>query len=176
MLLKVAADVEHRLPDEARLPEEQRDDHAPEAAVAVQEGVERLELGVKNSQLDEPVGLFRVQVRFPARERLRELVCADRHVGRLLHRAAGRTDPDRRATELPWGLVLPAHAVQQHGVGLADDATRQRQLRQRLGGGPHGATVVEDLVDVLAPLGCGRRLPRLELEHLDHGRLSALDA
>ena len=47
------------------LPHEQRHQHATQATVAVQEGVKRLELGMQNGKLHQPVRDVLMDVAFP---------------------------------------------------------------------------------------------------------------
>src|SRR5690606_7183193 len=81
------------------------------------------------------------------------------------------------STVFPRCLVVPANTVKQYGMGLPDHPLAERQGSQHLLGVTHGLAVVENLLDIVA-LGFrqfGGVVPRLEFEHLAHGRLGALD-
>ncbi len=170
--------VEHGALNHAVLPQKQRHQHAPQAAVAIQERVQRLKLGVQDRQLHQAVGGVAMQVLFPGAHGIGQLVGANRHKARLLHRAASRTDPIGNAPILAWRLALAAYAIEQYLVRLAHHALRQRHAGQQLLGHAHGGAVVEHLADIVAARLAQFRGTAfgLKLQHLAHGGLGAFDA
>ena len=174
MRLEPGADVECRRPDLAVPPEEQGHEQAPHASVAVQEGVQGLEFGVQDGELDQPVGRVRMDISLPCAHGVGEALRIDGHEFGFVDGAAGRPDPDGRAPVLAGGLVLTPDMREQHPVRLADDPLAKRQVPHHILGPPHGGAVVEDLMDVLATRRRSRLPPRLELQDLDPQPLARL--
>ena len=139
-------------------PEEQGDQHPAQAAVAVQERVQGLELRVQDGELHQPIGGLVVHVPLPCAHGLGKLLRPDGHEGRLLHGAAGRADPVGDAPVVAGGLALAAHPGEQHPVRLPDDPLADGQRLQHPLRLPHRGAVVEHLVDVGPALG-GFRFP-----------------
>ena len=176
MGLEIGADIERRFPDVAVLPKEQGHQQAAQTAVAVQKGMQGLELGVQDGELHQPVGGVRVDVGLPRAHGFGKESGVDGHEPGLVDGAAGRSDPVGHAAVFAGGLSLAPDAGQQHAMRLADDPLGQRQVLQHLPGPPHGGAVVEHLVDVVEARGRSRFPSRLEPQNLAHRRLGALDA
>jgi hypothetical protein len=127
IVLPVALDevreVEKRLGKAAALDQEERDQQPAHTAVAVQEGVDRLELLVHQGALDQLREVVTVvEETLPVGEAVHHGVGRRRHIGCGRRRAPGRTDPVLRAAELPGrGLVSPP-PPHQPLVQLADEA------------------------------------------------------
>lgn len=160
------------------LGQKERNQHAPEPAVAIQEWVKCLEFRVQDGELNEPVGCFPVQVLLPGAHAVWEFVGGDGYVAGLLDRAVVGADPVRYPAVFPRCLVVSADAFQQNGVDcpnypLAEGKGLQHFLRVM-----HCLTVVQNLFDIVA-LGfrqLGRVVFGLELEYFTHGGLGTLDA
>ena len=127
VLLEVEAQVEQRLAEHAGVAEEQRDQQPPDAAVAVEEGVDGLELHVRERRLDEHRQVVAVVVQ--------EALQGGHAVGdgrvRRRHEdgvaGARAADPVLAAAELARVLVAAAAAREQLGVDLAHEARAQRE-------------------------------------------------
>jgi hypothetical protein len=63
--------------NEFDLPHEQRHKHSPQTAIAIEEGMKRLEFGVENGQLNQPVRRFAVGILFPLAHRIGQLLGRD---------------------------------------------------------------------------------------------------
>ena len=88
------------------MPQEKRHQHAPEAAIAIQERMQRLEFSVEDCELYQGVGRSAVDIALPRTHCLGKFVCPDRHKRGLIDRAAGRSDPVGDPAKLTWRLSL----------------------------------------------------------------------
>jgi hypothetical protein len=89
-----------------------------QTTIAVEEGANGLELGVRQADLDEHwLGAVGVEETFEIGKRLRHFVQGRRHEGRFPQRASGRADPVLRGAQLARRDPPAAH---QLGVDLAD--------------------------------------------------------
>ena len=158
------------------LPQEQGDQHAAQTAVAVQERMESLELGVDNGELHQAIRGVAVHVAFPGAHRIGQSVRSDRHEGRFVDAATGRPDPVGGTTILAGRLALAAHAAEQHRMRFPDDPQGQPELLQHLLRPSHGSAVVEHLAYVVATCGGFRLLSGFELQYFPHRCLGTLDA
>ena len=124
--LEVEAQVEQRARKLAGLLEHQRDDQSADPAVAVEEGMDGLELHVREGRADE-----RRQAVLGVDE-LIQLAHAGQHLvrgrGHIMRQARARTaDPVLRAPELAGLLLRPATLGHELGVHLADETSAQRE-------------------------------------------------
>lgn len=105
------------------LDQKERDHQAADAAVAVEERVDRFEVLVHDRALHEVgKGVVDMQVLFPGGEHFGEFFDRRRHIGRGGRRAAGRTDPVLRTTKFAGRGVLAACALHEFPVDLADQS------------------------------------------------------
>lgn len=138
--------------------------------------MDRLELGVQYGGLYDEVWDIGVDVTLPAVHGRTEVFSPDGNELGFLNRAACRSDPVRNPSELAGRFVSTPNTREQHLVGLANDTERKRQFDQHRLRFPHRSPVVQYLVDIVAPLRCGRGLSSFELIDLAHGGLRAFDA
>ena len=138
----------------------ERDQQAPDPAVAVQEGVDRLELNMEQPRLDERRefrGLFMHEA-LKGIEACIDLVRRRRHEQGVA--GARAADPVLRSAECAGGFGATAAALQQPGMHTADETKRQRQRLDPFQAMHHRIDVVRDLADVIdGPAG-----PRFGLE------------
>ena len=178
MSLEEEAQVEERLGEQLPVLEQERHEQATDAAVAVEVGVDGLELHVQESgayqRRQRVVG---VQVLLEGAEHLAERVRWWRHVRGVAGSASA--DPVLAATHLAGELLGAADAAHESSMRLVQEPHRERQT---LGSGELGARVgervevVAHLLDVGVRRGAlrGARLG-LEREQVDERRLRALD-
>jgi len=113
MLLEVVAEIEQRLPEDAALHEQERDQQPSDSSIAVQERMDGLELRVGKCCLDQYRCLVvRVEVALEAVERLVHVGNGRRDERSAADRGARWTDPVLRGTKLSGGR-LRASAVPQ---------------------------------------------------------------
>lgn len=161
--------------------QQQRDQQAAEAAVAVEEGVDRLELHVGERGPDQRGGRLggprtgagpAVQKGLEGRHAGLDFVGRRRHeVGAARSRA---TDPVLRAPELARQLLAAPRAGHQLGVHLADQAVAEREsLAQAHHGVAESSHIVRDLDDVVDRHA--GHFVELEEQQVRERRLGALD-
>ena len=154
------AEVEQWLFEQAPVLDEQRDQQPPNAAVAVQERVDGLELHVR-----EPSAHQRRQVAVGMPPPLQRRQRGRNVLGRRRNEAGGtRTpaaDPVLRPPNLPRQLVAAADAAHQDAMGLAQKADAERQpVRIGEPGASvcEGVHVVAHLLDIFESLGAAGRV------------------
>ena len=154
--------------------QQQRHEQASQTAVAVQEGMDGLELHVRQPRPDEdgePV-VSGVQEALERRHAVGHGGVGRRHEDGVA--GPGPADPVLRAAEFAGGLGAAASRRQQDGVHLADQAVRQREaLAQAPQAVLEGGDVVRDFDDVIQRnAGC---LRGLEEQQVRQRRLHAFD-
>src|SRR5581483_7859693 len=102
----------------------------PDAAIAVEERMDRLELGVGQTCVNERGKLLVVEEALEVVERLLHLVDGRRNERRLLEGCVLGTDPALRSPELSGKTMRSADACEQLAVNLRDEAKRERQVAQ----------------------------------------------
>ena len=130
--LEVGAQVEERRGQHAARHQQERDQEASDAAIAVEEGVDRLEVGVGDGGVHERRQGLVVEEPLPGGEARHQLIGRGRDVGRVVHRAARRSDPVLAAPELARRRHVPAHPPHEVLVQLAHEPQRNGQRRQPL--------------------------------------------
>ncbi len=157
---------------ETALGQEQRDEQPADAAVAVDERVDRLELVVHERRLHEHRGMLLVEKPLPRVQALIHLLDRGRNECRLVEGAARRSDPVLRAAKLARRRVRTA--PHQDAVHLSAEAKTQRKGRKHLEPVVDGRDVVCDFPHV----GRGRRGLRCGFEEEEVGVrcVRALDA
>ena len=176
MGFEVGADVEPGRSDDAALPHEQRNKHAPQTTVAVEKRVQRFELGMQDRQLQEPVQIGAMHIPLPSGQGVGEFGCSDRHERSVFDGTATRSIQFWFLRNSPGALSWPRTPCSSTACASRNDPQGQRQPVQQLFGLPQSVTVVQYLVDVLK---AGLRrwfLASLEPKHLAHRGLCALDA
>src|SRR5512134_1180540 len=107
----------------------QHDEKASDTAVAVQKGVDGLELHVRERRFDQ--GRRRlwlvVDEALKRREAIAHLACGRRHKRRVARPRAA--NPDLRAAQLAWRLASSSRVIEQYPMDLADEPVRDRQAR-----------------------------------------------
>src|SRR5450756_2541650 len=174
VLLEKQAQIEERLPEHSVVAEQQRDQQAADAAVPVQERMDRLELRVGEPGPDEMRQALAIVVNemLESGDTLRHLGVRRRHIVRVARPRAA--DPILRTSELPGILVAPTPALEQLAVHFADEARTDRraapQARETVLERRHIPAHLDNVVD---------RRPRclLDLEEQEIGerRLGPLD-
>ncbi len=156
--------------------QQQGDQHPPQAAVAVEVGVDGLELDVRQRDTQQRrqvvVG---VDIPFKITEQIGDLLWWRRHKHGIAGAAA--PDPVLRAAQLAWLLGGTAHALHQDAVALVEQAHGDRRAFRRMDlreGMIDRSDVVGDLLDVVKVRGTGL-LGLLPGQHVDQRRLGAFD-
>jgi hypothetical protein len=122
---KVGGEVQQRLIEDVLLDEVEDDQEAAEAAVAVQERVDRLELEVGEGAPNEEREIHvLVQKRLEIVERILEEISRRRHEKRV--GGVGSADPVLATAKLARRPLLPANPLQQFGMHLPDQPLAQR--------------------------------------------------
>jgi hypothetical protein len=109
--------------------EQERDQQPPDAAIAVEERVDGLELRVRHRCVDERRELLVMEERLQVPERFTETMRSWRNERCGRERRVTRADPVLRGAELAGLTLAPAGVLHPLGVDLADEAKRQRQPR-----------------------------------------------
>jgi hypothetical protein len=149
MLLEVVREVQHGLVQHAALGEQERDQQPPDAAVAVEERVNRLELDVGQRDLDERWQVVvAMEELLQLAERRGHHMVRGRHERRVVQPCAGGTDPVLAGSQFAGLQTTAAHAFHLLGVDFADQAHGHRQLGQAREPMVHRAHVVDDLVHI----------------------------
>ncbi len=105
MTIELGADIEARALDETALHEIERHEDAPDAAVAIEEGVDDFELGVEDGRLDERVFVDGLGVGGQIFEGVGELGGRGRNEPSAFEAGAGPTDPVLAGAECAWSLI-----------------------------------------------------------------------
>ena len=153
------AEVQQRLVEQPPVLDEQRDQQPADAAVSVQERVDRLELHVRESG---PHQGRQVAVGMPPalqrRQNVRDVLGRGRDEAGVARPAAA--DPVLRAADLAGQLVRAAGAAHQNPVGFAQQAHAERQpirIRKLPASVRDGSHVVADLLDIVGSFGATGR-------------------
>ncbi len=120
--LEVVREVKDRLVQDASFREEERDQQTADAPVAVEERVDRLELHMCQSDLDERrqvVGL--VNELLEVAKRVGNDVMRRRHEASGVDHRTGRTDPVLARPKFSWLEFAAADALHEFGVNFADE-------------------------------------------------------
>ncbi len=152
--------------------EEEHDQETADTAIAVEERVDRLELVVHESRLDERRELrIVVDEALEIAEQTSKLAGGWRNERRRFYRRAGRPDPVLRGAELA-GLALPAaHTGEEYTMHFPDEAGAERQCFEPPQAKLHRPDVVHDLLHV-GPEGF---VAGFGVEDLHEGGLRTLD-
>ena len=171
--LEVCAEVEERRWQDAAFDHRQRDEEPPDPAVPVQEGMDRLELVMRQRHVDQRRHHALVEELLPGPEAGHQLLGRGRHIARRRWRGARRPDPVLGAPELPgYGAVAP-HSRHELGVELPHQPEREWQPLQPGHAVLERRHVVAHLAEVgRAPL---HRRPGLGRQQLPERGLRALD-
>ncbi len=151
------------------------DQQAPDAAIAIQEGVDGFELGMHQGHLDQrrQGGVFCVNESLHVGQQAGHMLGWRRHEGRIARARAA--DPVLRTAQLAGLLARTAHAIEQQAVRVAQQAHADGQA---IGGAQmalylaEGAQVVGDLFDVI---GVADGQPGLVIEQVHQRGLGAFD-
>ena len=156
----------------ALLTEHESDQQPPYSAIAVEEGMDRLELCVRQTCPNERWTGVVMHELLECTEMLQENVRGRRNENRVLECRTRRTDPILGPAELAGIVVLASNPLHQLTVDLADEFQRQRQFHQPCETVVHGRYVVDDFRDIEGKLGVA-----FDLEHQNVGQgcLSALN-
>jgi hypothetical protein len=149
--LEVVAQVEERLRQDGTFAQEERDHEPANTSVSVQERMDRLELRMCKSGVDERWQAAVSQEGFEVPEDFEERVRGRGDVERVVERAALRTDPVLGVPKLAGLAILTANPRHERGVDLLDEAQRQWQVVQAPQALVHRADVVDDLLYVFDP-------------------------
>ena len=134
--------------------EEEGNQETPDAPIAVEEGVNGFELGVRQADLDQKRQIvFGMQEFFEIAERTRHDIGRRRNEGRLVQRATTGADPVLRAAQFARRELRTAHPGEKLFVDFADETHRDGQIGQPREPVIHGGNVVDDLVDVPGRFG-----------------------
>src|SRR5262249_46853900 len=148
--LEIVREVEHRLVQHAALAQQEGDQQAPDAAVAVEERVNGLELRVRKADLDQQWQItLRVGKCLEIGERLRDDIRGGRNEGGFVQSATARADPVLSAAQLTGRQSRAADAVEKLLVDFPDQADRHWQLGESRQAVVHGGDVVDHLVHIL---------------------------
>lgn len=157
----------------AALDELERDQQSADAAVAVQEWVDRLELRVGDSAVHER------RQRIAVVQEALEMAQRVNHVGhrrwnerRIRERRSLRPDPVLRSSNVAGRGVSAAHVPHELGVDHLDESQRQRQSLELLDPGVHRPDVVEDFTSVV---DLRAKLSSLEGKDIGQGAVCSLD-
>lgn len=154
VLLEVMAEVEERQPQDATLAEKESDEQAPDAAIAVEEWVDRLELRVGKSAEDEHGhGRGAVEEKLELPHGVVHVRDGRRNERGLGERASARTDPVLRSSEFARFEMTAAHAAHEPLVDLFEDAEGERELADAIQPVVHRRDVVDDFFYVLGMIG-----------------------
>ncbi len=124
VLFEIQGEVEQWVPEHAFGVEQEGDEKAAEAAVAIQEGVDGFELHMGERGLDKNGGGDRLVVEefFQCAEAFQQGIRRRGHMGGIA--GSGAADPVLAAAELAGFLVRAATFAQEHSVDFADEAQR----------------------------------------------------
>src|SRR2546428_6913950 len=160
-------EIQHWLVERVALAKKKRDQQPADAAVAIEERMNRLELSVCEAYFDQQRQVIAfVQERFEVAESFRYFVRRWRNERGVRQRRPSRPNPILTATQLARSQSGSADAMQQLRVNLADEATRDRKLFQPREAVIHRPDVIHDLVDIAR---------RVCLEHLCFRREQILE-
>ncbi len=119
--------MEDRLPKHARGAQQERDQQPTQAAVAVEERVDRLELDVDETGFDEQREVRPLLMQ----EQLKGAHAIENELRRRRNKSGGAgaraANPVLTRAELAWLFVAPAALGKKHLVDLADEPQRQRE-------------------------------------------------
>ncbi len=128
MAFEGVTQVEHRLMQDVSVGQQQRDQQPTDSSIAVQERVNRLELGVNEAAVDQHREIVpRMQKTLEVVERVPHPPHRRRDERRVGKRHVAGTDPIPRRAELPRLLVGTAHVAREFGVNLTNEPQRQRK-------------------------------------------------
>jgi hypothetical protein len=125
VLLEIEAQVEHGMAQHAGVVEHEHDQQPPDPAIAIHEGVDRLELDVGDPRPDQ-CGQTRVATLYEVLEVADAIGNQRRRWG--YERGVTGTcpaDPVLASTKLPGFLVRAAAAAEQTGMNLPQESARQ---------------------------------------------------
>ena len=172
MLLQIQAEIQERLAQHPGVAQQQGYEQPAHAPVAVEEGVDGLELHVRESRLQQRGLLLRMEETLERRHAPGHLGVRGRHEDGVSR--AGPSDPVLREPELAGGSFAAPPARHQHAVDLADQAVRQRKpLPQPAQTVFEGGHVVRDFAHVVERNP--RRLLHLEEQEVGQRRLRSFD-
>ena len=152
-----------------------RNQQAADAAVAVQEGVDGLELGVhqRHPHQRRKLWLSLVDEVLEMAQQLRDMLWGRRHEHRVAWPRAA--DPVLRAAQLAGLFARATGTGQQQAVGIAEKTHRERQaarLMQVLADKTKGTQEVADLLHIV---GVGNSQARFVIEQVRQRGLRAFD-
>ena len=147
--LEPGAEIKERCGQDAALRQQQVDEQPAGAAVSVDEGMDRLELGMGKRGMDQRRQGVVVEEALPGVEALGQRLGRRRNIGRLRRRAAGRTDPVPDAPEFSRHGAVAAHAAHEAFMDSPDEAQGKRKSLHAREPVFHGGDAVGDLVQVV---------------------------
>jgi len=164
MPLEIMRQVEGRLAQDALFAQQEHDEQAPHAPVAVEEGVNGLELRMGEPDLEQKrQAVIGVQEPFERGKRIGDFLGRRWHENRLVHRASDRPDPVLRGAKGARRRTLTANALHHPFVDLADQAHRDGKRGQSIDTVFHRADMVQHFRHIAGPFGVEN--PRLVGEH-----------
>ena len=172
--LEVVGEVEEGELEDIAVAEEEGDEEAADAAIAIEEGVDGFELGVRVGAVDEGGEIAGgVEEFFQIAEGLSHFVDGWRDVGGILEGAASGADPVLGAAEFSGVSLAAACAGHELGVDFTDEAEGEREgaaadLGKAVG---HGLDIVDDFFDVFGRV----LLAGFVVDNVFEGALGALD-
>ena len=177
MALEEEAQIQERLGEQLPVLEQQRDEQAADAAIAVEIGMDGFELHVHERGADERRELrLAVDVLLQVTQERAQLLRRRWNEDRVAR--AGAADPVLAAAQFTWLFRRPAHTFHQPPMRFIQETGGQRetllasQLLARIG---ERGEVVRDLLHVVRRLVVARGRAGLVGEQVDQTRLRALD-
>ena len=172
--LEVGAQVEQWRGQNPARHQQKRDEQASDAAVTVEEGVDRLEVGVGDGGVHERWEGLVVEEPLPGIQARHQFLRRRRDIGRVVQGAARRSDPVLAAPELARRRHVPADAPHEVLMQLTHEAQRDWQRREALQTVLEGGDVVAHLAQVVGAAVDGAA--GLGRQQLAEGRLRPFNA
>ena len=174
MLLEKEAQIEKRLTQRAAVMQHEGDQKAPHPSVAVEEGMDGLELDMSEAgpqEQGQPV-VVRVQKAFQIEHAIGDR--GNRRRDETRHTRSQSADPVLRTAKLPGRLVAATAPAEQYLVNFADEPVAERKiLAQPTQPVFQGRHVVRDLHDIVER--DAGRLVQFEQQEVGQRGLRALD-
>jgi hypothetical protein len=126
--LEVDAEVEKRAVRDSTMDEQEGDQELPDTTVTVEEGVDGLELRMREAHVNERRKLMVMEEALVVVERLLHLVDGRGYERRFCESRVLWADPVLRLTELAGPAMRSADAGQELSVDLGDEAMRERKV------------------------------------------------
>ena len=160
--------------EDVTVAEEEGDEETTDAAIAIEEGMDGLELGMGVGTVDESWKIARgVEEIFQIAKGLGHFMDRRRDVGGIFESAVGRADPVLGAAEFAGVALAATRAGHEFLMDFADEAEGEWKVASAdLGEAViHGLDVVHDFFDVFGRV----LLTGLVIDDILKGALGALD-